>query len=155
MAKEWKKNFRYWQLLVPETWLSRIVKLRDTLLQVQAAHKPVCKTLIFFAVIHWWKIYNEHVKISNEHCIICFFFSVICIVKSMAEIHKAYRQRFKEKNNDEYLSKERVLRRETTLLITNISYICLFVFLIEFLWNNHIWLILRLPLLFERFRCKI
>jgi len=62
-----------------------------------------------------------------------FFFSVKRIVKSRAEIHKAYRQRFKEKNNDEYLSKERVLRRETTLLVTNISYISRFVFLIEFL----------------------
>jgi len=100
-------------------------------------------------------MYNEHVKISNEHCILCFFFSVIRIVKSRAKNHKAHLQRFKEKNNDEYLSKERVLRRETTLLVTNISYISRFVFLIEFLCNNHIWLILRSQLLLERFRCKI
>jgi len=65
-------------------------------------------------------------KLLTEHCI-------ICIVQSRAELLKAYRQRLTEKNNDKYLSKERVLRRETTLLVTNISYISRFVFSIEFL----------------------
>jgi len=72
-------------------------------------------------------------KIATNIASFVFSFYVICIEKSRAEIHKAYRQRFKEKNNDEYLSKERVLRRETTLLVTNISYVSWFVFLIEFL----------------------
>jgi len=61
-----------------------------------------------------------------------FFFYVIGILKSKAEIYKVYRQRFKEKNNDEYLSIEKVLRCGTTLFVTNLSYISLFVFLIEF-----------------------
>jgi len=60
-----------------------------------------------------------------------FFFYVIVILKSKAEIYKVYRQRFKE--NDEYPSKEKVLGRASTMFVTNLSYISLFVFLIEFL----------------------
>ena len=70
--------------------------------------------------------------VTNIASFVVFFVSVIRIVKSRVEIHKPYCQWFTEKN-DEYLSKERVLRLETTLLVTNISYISLFVLLIEFL----------------------